>query len=92
MPFKYQPGFFEALGKSPAVVAIVDETTNAFAQSLRSDAPRDSGEYAGRFETGRKYQQRVIGIVRNTDPKAWIVESKTGYVARKIREFARGRR
>lgn len=83
--------FFDQLGGSPGVVAGVNAAAEEIAQTARSTAPVDSGEYRNGIVVQTKRQRRHVAMVVGTDPKTMIIESQTGNLARAGRAHAKGR-
>ncbi|MFI8593731.1 HK97 gp10 family phage protein [Microbacterium sp. NPDC078428] len=93
MAVKFNNAFFDDLSRSAGVAALVDEATERIAQTARSTAPTESGDYRDGIVTAGKYQRRYVGLVIGTDPKTMIIESRTGNLARALRaNVKRGRR
>lgn len=90
MPMEFNAGFFEALSKSPEVTALCVAKAEQIMAAAQASAPVDSGDYKGAFRVRVKYQRRAVAVVENTDPKAMIIESKTGNLARAVRAARRG--
>ena len=85
--------FFDQLSRSDVVKAAVDKVTEAVAETARSTAPADTGEYRDGISTASKLQKRYVGLVIAGDPKSLLIESKTGNLARAARAHSkRGRR
>jgi hypothetical protein len=91
MAVDFNSAFFEALGRSPGVVGLVDAAAEKIAATARSTAPVDSGDYKRGIETSGKYQDRYVGLVVGTDPKTMLIESKTGNLARAVRQNVKRR-
>lgn len=83
--------FFDDLSRSPGVVNLVDQATEAIAETARSTAPVDTEAYRDGITTSGKLQRRYVGLVIGTDPKTMLIESKTGNLARALRANAKGR-
>ncbi len=86
---RFNEGFFDELSRSPAVAALVDEATNRVAETARSTAPVESGDYRDGIVTASKFQRRYVGLVIGTDPKTMLIESRTGNLARALRANTR---
>ena len=86
--------FFEQLGRSAPVVALVNEARDRVAQTARSTAPvGETGDYKrGIVTRGKVDKKRYVGLVVATDEKSLLIESKTGNLARALRSNSRGRR
>lgn len=89
---KFNNDYFDELSRSPGVIALVDQVTEAVAATARSTAPEDTGDYKDGIKTSGKMQRRYVGLVQGTDKKTMIIESKTGNLARALRAHAKGRR
>lgn len=84
--------FFEQLGRSAGVVALVNQKRDQVAAAARAAAPTDSGDYRrGIVTRGKVEKKRYVGLVVATDPKSMIIESKLGVLARALRSINRGR-
>lgn len=92
MSIQFNNAFFNDLGRSPGVVRLVDHVTEEIADTARSTAPEDSGDYKRGIITTGKFQDRYVGLVVGTDPKTMLIESKTGNLARALAKHKRGRR
>lgn len=89
---QFNDAFFDTLLTSPAVESLVMQSTEAVAAEARSTAPVDTGEYRDGIKVKKKFQKRVVGLVRAEDPKSMIIEAKTGNLARAVRAKAKRRR
>lgn len=87
---EFNNAFFDDLGRSPGVRALVDEATERVAGVARK-GPEDSGDYNDGIVTAGKMQRRYVGLVIATAPHSLLVESKTGNLARALRAAGRGR-
>lgn len=81
----------DALSRSPEIAGAVMKATERIAQTIRNDAPVDSGDFKAGIKTHLKYQQRAVGVVEATDEKSLIVEARTGVMARAVKRSARRR-
>lgn len=81
----------DELARSPAVTGPVMKATEKIAQTIRNDAPVDSGDFRDGIQTHLKFQERGVGIVQATDEKSLIIEAKTGVMARAVKKNARKR-
>lgn len=88
---EFNDAWFDELGRSAGVRALVDEATERVAGAARKDGPEDSGEYVAGIVTAGKMQKRYVGLVIATARHSLIVESKTGNLARALRKSSRGR-
>lgn len=84
--------FFDQLGRSPKVVALVNQKRDQVAAAARAAAPVDSGDYRrGIVTRGKIQKKRYVGLVVATDPKSLLIESQRGVLARALRSISRGR-
>lgn len=81
--------FFAELGRSAGVRAVVDEAADRIADTARSTAPTDSGDYRDGISRASKFQQRYVALVVATDPKSMLIESRTGNLLRALRKNRR---
>lgn len=86
---EFNNAFFDELGRSPGVRAVVDQATERVAEIARRDAPEDSGAYRAGIGTAGKMQERYVGLVVASDEKSMLVESKRGTLARALRKAGR---
>lgn len=89
---QFNNAFFEELSRSPGVQAVTVEAANRVAATARSQAPRDSGDYAKGIVVRKKFQRRVVALVEGTDPKTMLIESKTGNLVRALQANKRSGR
>lgn len=77
--------FFDRLGKSAGVTNLCVEVAEKVAAEARSTAPVDEGTYRDSIEVITKtVDHRNVALVVATDPKAIIIESKTGNLVRAL--------
>lgn len=89
---KVNNAFFDELGTSPKVVALVNRTRDQVAAAARAAAPVDSGDYKRSIVTrGKTQKKRYVGLVVATDRKSLLIESQKGVLARALRSVGRGR-
>lgn len=88
----FNNGFFEALGRSPAVRNLVVAAAEDVAEQWRADAPEDTGAYKSGIGVRVKYQKRVVAEVVSADKKTMLLESKGGYGARALQKRKRSTR
>ncbi|HEY8589610.1 MAG TPA: HK97 gp10 family phage protein [Naasia sp.] len=90
---KFNNAFFEELGSSPAVEALVVDAANRVAARAKADAPVDTGEYVGKIkvQVHRRRKLRTVALVVATDDKSMIIESRHGTLARALQAVKRGR-
>lgn len=81
----------DELARSPEIVAAVMAVAEQIAVQARSTAPVASAAYRESIKTRLKFQERAVGVVYSDDPKALVVESKTGNLARAAKKNARRR-
>lgn len=81
----------DALSRSPEIAGAVMKATERIAQTIRNEAPVDSGDFQAGIKTHLKYQQRAVGVVEATDEKSLIIEARTGVMARAVKKNARRR-
>lgn len=84
-------GFFERLGTSPAVTALVVGVAERVAANARESAPVDSGAYRDSIGVSVKRQKRSVALVTATDKKSMLIEAKTGNLVRALNKEKRGR-
>ncbi len=82
---QFNDAFFDELGTSPGVTALVVDVADGVAETARSTAPEKTGEYKAGIKVILKHQRRSVALVVGTDPKTMIIESKTGNLARALR-------
>jgi len=89
---KVNDRFFDELGRSPKVVALVNQKRDQIAAAARAGAPVSSGDYKRGIVTRGKIQnRRYVGLVVATDRKSLLIESQKGVLARALRSVGRGR-
>lgn len=81
----------DELARSPEIAAVVMKVTEQIADTARSTAPVNSGDYKESIKTRLKYQERAVGLVYSDDPKALVIEATTGNLARAAKMSARKR-
>lgn len=84
MPVKFNEGFFQNLGRSPAVTNLVVGAAQQIAADARSTAPVDSGDYRRGIHVEVKFQKRVVALVMASDKKSLLIESRTGNLVRAL--------
>lgn len=87
---KFEDSYFGQLLVSPAVEALVKAPAERVATVARANAPVDTGAYRNSIRTTTKRQKRVVALVQATDPKAMLIEARTGNLVRALRAAARG--
>lgn len=90
---EFNNAFFEELGGSPAVEALVVAAAKRVEGAAKAAAPVDTGAYrAGiHVEVRRHRKLRTVALVVASDPKSMIIESKRGTLARALQAAKRGR-
>lgn len=83
MSIEFNEAFFIELGRNPAIVAVCDAIAETIAQEAIATAPVGDGSYQRSIhvEHGDRHGRHVSLVVAD-DPKAMIVESRTGNLAR----------
>lgn len=82
---KWNEAFFSRLGHSAGVTAILRNKAEEVAARARASAPVDTGEYRNSITVQIKSSAtRNVALVVADDPKAMIVESLTGNLARAL--------
>lgn len=81
----------DELARGAGITGAVVEAAERIAAQVRADAPVDSGDYKASIQVTVKQQRRSVALVESTDPKALIIESKTGVMARAAKKVARSR-
>ena len=89
---QFNNAFFEQLGQSAGVTNLVRNVAEEIAETARSTAPVDSGEYRDGIEVRMKRQRRAVGLVVGTDPKTMLIEAKTANLARALPAHRQARR
>lgn len=84
--FVLDPNFIDDLAHSPAVLALCTEVADEIADIARQTAPVDSGDYRNSIHVeAAQRSDRVAAEVVADDPKAMIIEARTGNLARALR-------
>ena len=84
---EFNDAFFSQLGHSPEVTALCVQKAEEVANIARSTAPRDSNDYADSIHVEVvSRQNRNTVLVVASDPKAMLIESKTGNLARAMKQ------
>lgn len=81
----------DELARNPGITAAVVAAAERIADQVRADAPVAAGDYKASIRVSVKQQRRSVALVESTDPKALIVEAKTGVMARAAKKSARRR-
>lgn len=89
--YKPNPGGMKALANSDDMSRAMQQVAEVGKQWAESQAPRDSGEYAGAFRVspttvrgGRRGEDRAGARLANDAPHAAAVERRTGIMARSV--------
>lgn len=82
---KFDNEYFNRLGHSPKVTALVTRKADQVAAAARATAPVNTGAYrAGiRVKVVRRARRNVALVVAE-DPKSMFIESETGNLARAL--------
>lgn len=90
MAVEFNDAFFEQLGKSPEVTALCVKKAEEIAAAARASAPRDTNDYAnGIVVRVVEHARRNTALVVATDEKSMLIESKTGNLARALKQVKR---
>lgn len=81
----------DALARGPEITAAVVKAAEGIADQVRADAPVADGDYKASIRVTVKQQRRSVALVESTDPKALVIEAKTGVMARAAKKSARSR-
>lgn len=92
MTMQFNNRFFDELGRSPGVTQAVTKAAVEIARTAIKDAPRDTNDYADSIHVRVKQQRRSVALVVAADPKAMLVEAKTGNLVRALNKHKRGGR
>ena len=91
MAGKFNDSFFDELGHSAAVQALVKSKAEQIASAARASAPVDTGAYrAGIHVEVTRSAHRVIAKVVASADDSMLVESHTGNLARAARSVTGG--
>jgi hypothetical protein len=84
---QFNNAFFEELGNSAGVVALVKDAAEDIAAAARASAPVDTGEYRDSIhvEVIPNRKTRTVALVVADDPKTMLIEARTGNLARSLR-------
>lgn len=87
---EFNPRFFEAVLRQPRVERLVDAVAEGALAKMRADAPRDTEEYVnGLHIEHRESRYRRVTRVVGSDEKTLLIESKTGNMARGLKQAKR---
>ena len=82
---KFNEGYFDQLGRSPKVRAIVTGIADSIAGRAKADGPVDSGEYTDKIGVVvTESAHRVVATVVAEAEHSMIVEAKTGNLLRAL--------
>lgn len=84
---EFNERFFETILRQPKVENIVDAAAERALAKARADAPVDSGDYRDglHIEHHESRYRRVTRVV-GSDEKTLLIESKTGNLARALKQ------
>lgn len=88
---KFDQKYLDSVMLSPAVEGVVESAAKRALAAARSSAPVDTGAYKRSLQlkkVRRRYRRAVL--VESNDPKALIIEAKTGNLARSLKSAGRG--
>lgn len=86
----FDESFFVRLGVSEGVTDLVLADAERVAAIARHTAPVDTGAYRDGISVALKTQDRSVALVISTDSKTFLIEAKTGNLARALRAAAVG--
>lgn len=90
MAFKQNQAGFQKLAHSAKVAAVCKAAGEKVAAIARSTAPVDTGDYAASIHVIiEDHPSRVTAQVVASDPKALLIESLTGNMARAVNGLKR---
>lgn len=88
---KFNESYLPKLGKSPRVTALLTGIGDEIAESARATAPVKTGAYRDSIHVEVKgAANRNVVLVVAADPKAMLIESKTGNLVRALNRVKRG--
>lgn len=88
---QFNENYFNELGTSPPVEAVVVGTAEQVASVARNTAPVFTGEYKNNIEVRkRRTGHRVVAEVVATSDHSMLVESTTGNLSRALRAVTGG--
>lgn len=91
MVIKFDDLALNDLARSPGITGAVVDAAEKIAATVRADAPVDTADFKNSITVSVKQQKRSVALVQSSDPKALIIESKTGVMARAAKKNARKR-
>lgn len=85
--FVFNDRFFEQLGKSAPVVALVVAAAHRVEGTAKQTAPvgETHGYVNGIHVETKEAKYRTVALVVASDPKSMLIESKTGNLARAVK-------
>ncbi len=87
---EFNPRFFEEVLRQPRVERLVDAVAEDALAKMQADAPRDTEEYVnGLHIEHRESRYRRVTRVVGSDGKTLLIESKTGNMARGLKQAKR---
>lgn len=88
---KWNENYFREKGHSPEVTAIVVAKAEEVAAAARASALVDTGAYRDSIHVEvESWPSRNVARVIASDPKAMLIESKTGNLVRAMNGVVRG--
>lgn len=82
---KFDNDYFNRLGHSPKVTALLVAKAEQVAEAARATAPVDTGAYqAGISVRVKRAGRRNVALVVSEDPKTMFIESETGNLIRAL--------
>lgn len=84
---EFNDRFFEEIGKSAGVTKLSRQKAEAVLAAARASAPVDSGDYRDRLAIEvKEAKYRNVILVKGSDWKTMLIESKTGNLARALKQ------
>lgn len=84
---EFNDKFFEEMGKSAGVTQLCQEAAQKVLATAQASAPVDEGDYRDGLEIRVKQSRtRNTVLVVGTDWKTMLIESKTGNLARALKQ------
>lgn len=82
---KFDNDYFNRLGHSPKVTALLVAKAEQVAEAARATAPVDTGDYRDSITVSvKRAARRNVALVTAEDPKSMFIESETGNLARAL--------
>ncbi|MFC7942702.1 HK97 gp10 family phage protein [Microbacterium oxydans] len=86
----FNEGYFETVLRQPRVERLVDSVAENALTRMQADAPRDTEAYVEGFHIEhRESRYRRVTRVVGSDEKTLLIESKTGTMARGLKQAKR---